>query len=114
MAFNFMIQFVRLNKAAHFKVQPIYYLLPIHLLYFVMLFLGLNKDFGAFCTNNSYPKIFVLQYSIFFLNYLFYMFHYYNGHFIEWDEKALGPEIISDQDQLIESSNVEYDTLVKT
>ena len=97
-AFNFMITFVRRNEAAHFKVHPAYYLVPIHLLYLLMLFLGLNKDFGAFCTNDSYPHIFVLQYGIFFLNYLFYMFHHYNGHFIEWDRKALGPDEINDEE----------------
>ena len=97
MAFNFMITFVKRNNAAHFRIKPVYYLLPVHAIYMGMLFLGFNKDFGAFCHNDSYPHIFVLQYSIFFLTYIFYMFHHYNGHFIKWDDKALGPEIIEDE-----------------
>ena len=52
MTFNFMLTFVRRNKAAHFKFDYWTYLGPLHFLYFVMLLIGyFEKEDGAFCTN---------------------------------------------------------------
>ena len=59
MAFSFMIAFVKRNGAAHFKIRPAFYMVPIHLVYLMMLLLGMNKDFGAYCTYHTYPYIFV-------------------------------------------------------
>ena len=87
---------------------------PIHLVYFGMLLLGMNKDFGAYCTYHTYPYIFVFQYSIFFLTYIFYRFHHYNNHFIIWDEKALGPENIADIIELNRSDHLDKDSMIKT
>ena len=59
MAFTFMMVFVRRNGAAHFTVKLRYSIVPIHVLYLVMLILGFSRDFGAFCSQESYPAIFL-------------------------------------------------------
>ena len=73
---------------AKFRRNISLFLKPVHLLYLIMLILGLVKDFGAYCEVDVYPKVFNYQYSIFFFTYLVFIFLHYNDYFIQWDERA--------------------------
>ena len=86
LAFTLILIFVRNNGAAEFTINHKWYLIPLNLLYFVMLLLGINKDFGAFCEKDTYPWIFTYQYGVFFLTYLIYLFVHSKNFFIKWDE----------------------------
>lgn len=94
LAFTLILIFVRNNGAAEFTINHKWYLIPLNLLYFVMLLLGINKDFGAFCESYTYPWIFTYQYGVFFLTYLIYLFVHSKNFFIKWDEQALEPATV--------------------
>ena len=113
MAFSFILRFVKGNEAATFKVKYNYYLYPLNLLYFMMLLLGMNKDFGAFCRESTYPYIFTFQYGIFFFTYLVYLFLYHKNFYIEWDSKAIEPGAI-EAHELTSTTMIDKDVRRKT
>ena len=113
MALTFIMRFVRKNKAAKYKVKFRFLIVPLHLLYLSMLLLGLNKNFGAYCAEDTYPHIFIYQYGIFFLTYLIYRYFHHKNYFIEWDAKALAPGTISTE-ELATSTLIDEETRVRT
>ena len=91
-----MTNFIRWNGVVRFKCEIRAILVPIHILFLVMLLLGLfDRDFGAFCDKSIYPRIFVYQYCVFFFTYLVFLILHRCEYFVEWDPKALSPVLLS-------------------
>ena len=107
--FNFIMVFAYKAGAAHFRgIHFRWYLLPIHGLYLTMALIGINSKDGAYCNQDVYPDIYMYQYGIFYNCYVLYVWMYFNGFFITWDEKALTSE------QLEQTPNIDHETRVKT
>jgi len=64
-----MLGFVRKNDTAKHRFPLRALFIPVHLLYALLLVLGIWNDNVGHCSEQTYPRIFAYQYSLFFLTY---------------------------------------------
>lgn len=82
-----MMGFARKNDAAKSKVPIRMIFLPVHILYFTLLIWGIfNERMGQCKPDRSYPPIFAIQYSLFFITYIGFVVMHKADYFMEWHE----------------------------
>merc|ERR1712226_1535857 len=96
-------------EAAHSNFHFRWYSLPIHGFYLISAFVGWYQGAGAYCNHEeTYPRIFLLQYAVFYNTYVLYFWLYRHDFFITWDKKALT------QEQLEATRDIDDETRIKT
>ena len=83
-----MMGFARKNDAATSNVAIRTFFIPLHILYAVLLLWGITHDAMGRCDENgrTYPRIFMIQYTLFFVTYAGFMYLHYMDYFMKWHE----------------------------
>ena len=79
-----MIGFTRRNDAsqATFKIRFVF--VPIHLLFFSLILCGWLQPNSTFCSEHTFPHIFIWQYVLFIGCYILTLYFYKNDFFLKW------------------------------
>ena len=92
-----MLGFVRKNDAAKHSFPIRYIFIPIHIMYATVLILGLINDNVGTCRKYTYPRIFAVQYTLFFSTYILCVFLYKKDYFLVWHESIRDIDIRNEE-----------------